>query len=531
MRFVHIVNTLQPPAGSDLETAQPVTLASMLRAREYARQFCPDLEICQVSACFSTDQAHTPENFDGQVLLEQSSADFGPFLLPRQLPLIGEIMRGAKDFLPADFLIYTNIDIALQPFFYEYVAEQTGPGGRDALIINRRTIGNKKSDQSGLASLYAELGEDHPGFDCFVMPARYFADFKWGNVFIGANWVGRILLANTFGFAQNPRLIKRAQLTFHLGDDQAWRNHRRMDYDRHNAREVLAALKELKATPRFHYSRQIKDYAHELRNLWYMPPGRQERPDHPIPEIKKSDGDGVDGRPRLLWGLGGAGQNSLTTRIGLGDRILPAFFFSFPAAGSSPPESVPREFFQDLVNRFAGETDLNLSGWYRQYVSIEAEIDFADFLKMALDMILSYHQHWPADQPGERPVEESPVVIFFPDWWPGLEQKIPGELLHGSRFLCENPFGYLARTRPAPNQNLFARLGVWKRFLRDAYRLTTDNEQSELIRPSGGFRFFRPVPEREKERSLSPLQSWRVFRFVGRSWLTYLGARKMKLPF
>ena len=92
----------------------------------------------------------------------------------------------------ADYFIYTNVDIALMPHFYTAVT-QLIETGVDAMVINRRTIAKSPSDPAHLPLMWAQVGEKHPGYDCFVFRRDAYPNFDLGTACIGANWIGRVL--------------------------------------------------------------------------------------------------------------------------------------------------------------------------------------------------------------------------------------------------------------------------------------------------------------------------------------------------
>ena len=177
----HIVNPVRAGAGSDLLTAQPVTFETMRRARDFSRARV-DVELLTTQYPDETDLV--PEGFRSAGDLARSALDCGPFRVPRRLPLIGEIVDRLAGSSRADVLVYTNVDIALQPYFYDVVARLVALG-HDAFAVNRRTIPEGQELPDRLPFLYARLGEPHPGWDCFVFRRELGARIKLGSILIG----------------------------------------------------------------------------------------------------------------------------------------------------------------------------------------------------------------------------------------------------------------------------------------------------------------------------------------------------------
>jgi hypothetical protein len=130
------------------------------------------------------------------------------------------------------------------PYFYQSVLTYISQG-YDAFTINRRTIGDHYQDLSEIPQMYADIGEPHRGWDCFVFRRDIFPDFHLGAVCIGAPLVGLAFLSNLITFSKKFRQFTREHLTFHQGDDRAWHGSVYADYAKHNQLEVLELLREL----------------------------------------------------------------------------------------------------------------------------------------------------------------------------------------------------------------------------------------------------------------------------------------------
>src|SRR5574340_501232 len=111
--FTHIINPFAAPAGSEHALIQPVTFASILRAKKEA-EGKTDVELCAVS--YPGEENIVGAEFRILPALQKSIADLG--VNGRKLPLLGEIISRAKEHSKSDYIIYTNIDICLMPGFY-----------------------------------------------------------------------------------------------------------------------------------------------------------------------------------------------------------------------------------------------------------------------------------------------------------------------------------------------------------------------------------------------------------------------------
>ncbi len=244
MNIAHIVSPVAARAPSDLVTAQPVTFESMRVARDFAATHGVTVSHYAVQARGEEPQP-LPSGFARLPGLERTVSDLRPFTVPKKLPLLKDILGRLYEAAPqVDFLVYTNVDIALQPHFY-LALDRLFQQGHDALVINRRTIPAAFSGPADLPLMWAQLGEPHIGHDCFVFRSAQYPDFRLGDVCIGTRRVGRVLLWNLFAHARSFRELKDAHLTFHIGAEKPWKKPEFSEYDEHNHRQALAVLRAL----------------------------------------------------------------------------------------------------------------------------------------------------------------------------------------------------------------------------------------------------------------------------------------------
>jgi hypothetical protein len=235
IKIAHIVNQVNVNKSSDLFEAQPVTFRTMLAAKK----FCAQEGVVNLYAVgYEEDRAIIPNGFEALPNLLKSVMDFGRFNNFRKLPLIGEILDSCRN-LDVDYIIYANVDIALQPYFYNYILEKI-QNGSDSLIINRRIIDTISSD----VMMYSKVGQKHPGYDCFVFKKDLLNKFEFGNVCIGANWIGRIFYSNLLILSNSLEVVEDAHLTFHIGEDGAWVQEKFSEFDLHNEEEVKRIIKK-----------------------------------------------------------------------------------------------------------------------------------------------------------------------------------------------------------------------------------------------------------------------------------------------
>jgi hypothetical protein len=246
-RFAHVVNPVRVAPSSDLFIAQPVTFESMRAARESAHG---KINVTLFAAHYPEDEDYVPELFQRLRPLGRSVLDVHGFAIKKKLPLISDILARLAEAAPeADYFIYTNVDIALMPHFYTGVATLLGEG-YDALTITRRTIPKTYTSPAELPRMYAELGESHPGYDCFIFRREAHARYDLGNACIGAHWFGKALELNLICQARRYAALKDLHMTFHIGDDRPWKDDRFKVFARFNQVEIRHILLRLHAEGR-----------------------------------------------------------------------------------------------------------------------------------------------------------------------------------------------------------------------------------------------------------------------------------------
>lgn len=234
LKIAHIINPVKVPAHSDLHTAQPITFESMRKAAQWGAMD-DNVSVQLLATQYPEDREIIPDYIHQQDDLTRSILDEDTFSMPRKLPLLADILNKLLN-VEADFLIYTNVDIGLMPHFYQSIARYI-EDGYDALIVNRRTVPGHYS-VSDLSYIYAELGEMHQGYDCFIFSKEILPKLKLGKVAIGAPGVGLALFINLVCLSSRFKLIANSHLTFHIGNDRAWDNDRLADFRDHNRREL-----------------------------------------------------------------------------------------------------------------------------------------------------------------------------------------------------------------------------------------------------------------------------------------------------
>jgi glycosyltransferase involved in cell wall biosynthesis len=258
LKLAHIVNPVVVDEASDLLVAQPITLATMKTAQAQAKDIA-DVQL--YSAQYPEDRAFVPEGFIKTPDLHRSVLDFGEFKVPRKLPILTDILDRLYDAATeADYLIYTNVDIGLMPYFYITVSKIIEQG-YDAFTINRRVITEHYTKTEYLPLMYAEIGENHQGHDCFVIKRSLYSKFVLGHVCLGIPYVGLSLLVNCICQANKFIIFKHQHLTFHIGADRIWKDTIFDDYRQHNGNELQQVLQH------YRNNDKLEHYAHHLVNF------------------------------------------------------------------------------------------------------------------------------------------------------------------------------------------------------------------------------------------------------------------------
>ena len=90
LRIAHLVNCFLPKSGSEFEYVQPITLASMLRAKA---ECPPEIQVKLLSAHFPDAANCIPDGFEATPFLERTVATvLNDASLP-PFPLIGDLLE------------------------------------------------------------------------------------------------------------------------------------------------------------------------------------------------------------------------------------------------------------------------------------------------------------------------------------------------------------------------------------------------------------------------------------------------------
>lgn len=207
----HIVNPVRVRPGHELYVAQPITFASMTAARNVVGS-----KVNFMALTYPEDEHVAPEIFKNITLPAYSIHNLITGEKLPKLPLLRDILQTAYHSTDADYIIYTNVDIAVQTSFYQFIFEKIN-AGFDGFIINRRRIPAGNFTPADLPQLYLIKGKPHPGFDCFIFKRELIPHMEFGNICIGIPFVEATLAHNLFALCNKFSLFDKEFLTFHLG--------------------------------------------------------------------------------------------------------------------------------------------------------------------------------------------------------------------------------------------------------------------------------------------------------------------------
>ena len=248
--FYHIINPYIASRGSESEAVQRQTFSSLHLAKDFAKDVVNVRHVLRVD---KQDEAefHKVPPIPGCVVepLERCSSDIASFQISRRLPLLADLFNSSFLSTEAEkerpfgedhkaYVIYTNMDICLAPFFYTECARLIA-ANHECFVVNRRTVAKEYLNRPLLEGFLAS-SKPHPGHDCFVFPLASLREFALTDSIVGIGFVFRPLLLNCIlTFGGRFREFNELFLTAHYGDDMEWKDPRYSDYLEHNKRQLI----------------------------------------------------------------------------------------------------------------------------------------------------------------------------------------------------------------------------------------------------------------------------------------------------
>ena len=263
--FTHIVNPFPGRPGSEHAVASRVTWATLAAAFDRAQHAA--IAVSVKAVVLPGDESAVLPPASSIAYLERTVADVAVLHPVRKLPLIGDLLQVGSRGITASHLIFTNMDIGVQPNFYVRAAELVAELGMDVPFMLPRVNIPAELGNAPLEQLYAADGPLGHGFDCFVIPRHLIGGLDLGRACIGAGHFDLLVvmqLDRLSGYRSRHLLDER--LTFHLGNELGWAA--QIDYLEHNLHESIAALRRQPApsSPPPHNSAYAVSERHFRRN-------------------------------------------------------------------------------------------------------------------------------------------------------------------------------------------------------------------------------------------------------------------------
>jgi hypothetical protein len=211
--LAHIINPMGLPACDAFFPIQEITFQSILNARAFSENLSIELLTTQ----FEEDRVIVPNGFTVLQNLTKSVRDVLGNDRLRKLPFIDDILKTALQETKAAYIVFTNMDIGLMPYFYDFVVHQIHENNFDAMLITRRRLGHQYKSKNQLAEIYADKGKPHPGYDTFVMERAVAERLVLDKICVGVPFLEVSLLHNLVAFAKKIKVFDQEHLTFHIG--------------------------------------------------------------------------------------------------------------------------------------------------------------------------------------------------------------------------------------------------------------------------------------------------------------------------
>jgi hypothetical protein len=244
--FSHIINPFPAPPESEHGRAARITFASLRNAVQEARRVGVSVEVRAVTLPGDERAIEAPATPTPH--LSRTVQDVRKLQPVRPLPLIADILQKGATAAAGDYLVFSNMDIAVQPDFYPSLEQLiiTRFCPNTPFVVFRRNISAEFTKVDQLPQMYVAHGDVAVGFDCFVFPQKYLAELDLGYTCIGSGHFDNLLymaLDAASGFRM--RQVANPRLTFHIGNGIDWTRH--IDYIEHNLRESLGAIARIRA--------------------------------------------------------------------------------------------------------------------------------------------------------------------------------------------------------------------------------------------------------------------------------------------
>jgi hypothetical protein len=242
VKIRHLIPAVDGNASEPLRVAEELTIQSIRRAVDFSPHI--DVEVMPIANgdCFSPIWAEN--NFRVANINKPNSRDVikvGP-----RIPLVADILSSFGEGHDRDLFVLSHPDIAVQPFFYEYLAHLAKESGKAGSIV-RRTLPMGLLYERDWGAIYAHSGQPHSGHDCFFFPPESVKKLEVGKLYLGTPPTARVLMLNLRLLDIGFKVYRDQSATFHFGDDRDWKsNENRVLLSRMNLNEARSVVKTLK---------------------------------------------------------------------------------------------------------------------------------------------------------------------------------------------------------------------------------------------------------------------------------------------
>lgn len=243
--FAHIINPFVSAPNTEHGIASRITYASQNTAIDSSRQAGIEVETKAIILPGDETAIQAPAQLGGY--LQRTVQDIRPLRPKRLCPLIADILATGSASTACSHVIYTNMDIGLQPDFYKRLQSliNTRFDSDTPFIVYRRNIPGHYNDIEQPPLMLGEPGEVAYGFDCFVFPKAYVSQLDLGQCCIGAarfDYLMFMALDAASGFRMQR--VNDIPFTFHIGNDISRSG--QIDYIEHNLAESIAAIRRMR---------------------------------------------------------------------------------------------------------------------------------------------------------------------------------------------------------------------------------------------------------------------------------------------
>lgn len=242
MKIYHVINPYRVSVDSEDFLVQSRTMESIKFARDFAESVV-DVEVVAKIAPDDVPELQDKLMDEGFSVAEltESSADLPKkFKVPRELPLLRDLVDLTclnEPVKKGEYIVFTNMDICLKPYFYTELARLVSQGF-ETFVINRRTV-EKGLLYANPSEVMFSDGEKHIGHDCFVVPRENLEKFYLKDHVLGIGFVFRPFLLNCVLLSKTFHEFDDVYLTYHFGDDMLWKNEKYNDYLEHNKDQLI----------------------------------------------------------------------------------------------------------------------------------------------------------------------------------------------------------------------------------------------------------------------------------------------------